>query len=300
MLKKISIFIIVSIFSIPVFSQNILVVSSHRVPFFADVANAVKDYIQVHVPSAIVDVRYSDEGDIIASAEEKKYDVICVFGASDAKKIITRFKDIPIVFSLIMDPVMSGLVDSLGPTGKNITGISLSFPVDKQLKIVRKILPKSRKIGLIYAGASQNVYTSLQEQNVDIKGVKVSGATEVPSVMESLGGVDAMWLVMDTHVYDKDSLEFALKYCVDRKIPVIGFAANTVKAGAILGFVYDYIDLGRQTGEAIEMIISGKNPGDISIASPRKVGYALNKRIARYLNIDLSPDTINSASEVFE
>jgi len=283
-----------------VFSQNVLIVSSHQIPFFADTAAGVQGYILAKAPSATVDICYSDDGDIIAAAQSKKYDIICILGFADAKKIITRFKDIPIVFSLVVDPVKSGLVDSMEAGGKNITGVSLRMPVDDQLKIMRKILPRARKIGLIYAGASQDVYTSFKKQDVDIKGVKVSEATEVPSVMRSLGGIDAMWLVMDPQVYDKDSLEFVLKYCADNKIPVIGFAANTVKAGALLGFVYDYLDLGRQTGEIIMAVINGKSPGEIPIAPPRKIGYAVNKRIARYLSVELSPDIINSAAEEFE
>jgi putative ABC transport system substrate-binding protein len=115
-----------------------------------------------------------------------------------------------------------------------------------------------------------------------------------------MGNVDAIWLVVDSKVYDKDSMEFTLKYCLDKKIAVIGFAANTVKAGALVGFVYDYHDLGRQTGEIVAEIANGKNPGEIPIVVPRKVGYAVNKRTAKYLGIDLSSDMISSAEEVFE
>ena len=300
MFKKISLFLFFCILSGAVFCQNILIVSSHEVPFFADTVAGIKEQIASSGSTASVDVRYSDEGDIVAAAGEKKRDVICVLGSSDAKKIIAKFKDVPIVFSLVMDPVKSGLTASMEATGKNITGVSLRLPADKQLEIVRKILPRARKIGLIYANASEEAYNSLKQLDTEVKGSKVSAATQVPSVLSSLGSVDAIWLVVDYKVYDKDSMEFTLKYCMDKKIPAIGFAANTVKAGALVGFVYDYRDLGRQTGEVVAEIVNGKNPGEIPIVVPRKVGYALNKRIARYLSINLSPDMINSAMETFE
>jgi len=298
--KTIFLFVIFCSVCALVFAENILIVSSHKVPFFADVVSGIKDHIAANVSAATVDVCYSDETEVIAAVQAKKPQVICILGSADAKKVIAKFSDIPVVFSLVMDPVKSGLISATGASSKNVTGVSLYLPIDKQFEIVRKIMPQIRTVGLIYDGSSGDVYDNLKKQDVEVKGFKVSEATQVPSVLGSLGSVDAIWLVVDSKVYDKDSMEFTLKYCLDKKIPVIGFAANTVKAGALVGFVYDYRDLGRQTGEIVAAIANGKNAGEIPIAVPRKVGYAVNKRTAKYLGIDLSPSMLSSADQTFE
>jgi len=302
MMRKLFISFWLCLFAFSAFPQNILLISSRKVPFFAKVVDGVKDYISENIATASTDVVYSDDGDILNKAVSKKYDVICALGVSDAKKIISHVKDIPVVFTLVIDPVKNGLVDSLAPSGKNITGVTLAFPVASELEMVRKVMPGIKTIGMLYGGASEDVYNGLKQLDVRVKGVKVSGATQVPSAISEFnhGDVDAVWLVMDTEVYDKDSLSFTLNHCSERKIPVIGFASNTVKAGALMGFVYDYNDLGRQTGEVVGSIIKGKNAGEIPIAPPRKVGYSINKRIANYMGIDIPSAITGSAVETFE
>lgn len=59
---------------------------------------------------------------------------------------------IPIVFSIPPDPVGTGLVQSLARPGGNATGLGTlgSGLVPKRVELIRELVPKARRIGLLY------------------------------------------------------------------------------------------------------------------------------------------------------
>ncbi len=69
--------------------------------------------------------------------------------ASKAAQQATR--TIPIVMSLVNDPLGSGLAPSLARPGGNVTGISLMAPdlVGKQLEVLREMVPKVSRMALL-------------------------------------------------------------------------------------------------------------------------------------------------------
>jgi putative ABC transport system substrate-binding protein len=67
-----------------------------------------------------------------------------------------------------------------------------------------------------------------------------------------------------------------------------------------MGFTYDYTDLGVQTGEMILGVLKGKLPAEIPVATPRKLGYALNVKIAGYIGMNIPRDAIDAAAEVYK
>src|SRR5262245_10363254 len=63
---------------------------------------------------------------------------------------------IPVVMTLVADPVGSGLASSLGRPGGNITGLSLQLPeiVPKRLQLLREVVPKASRVAILWNSAS--------------------------------------------------------------------------------------------------------------------------------------------------
>jgi putative ABC transport system substrate-binding protein len=72
---------------------------------------------------------------------------------------------IPIVFVTGADPVKSGLVDSLGRPGGNLTGVGLLINVlaPKQLEVLRELIPKATSIGALVNPDNPNTETDTKE-----------------------------------------------------------------------------------------------------------------------------------------
>src|SRR5262245_45662831 len=89
---------------------------------------------------------------IVADLVRLKVGVIVVVGgtATKAAKEVTR--TVPIVMSLVIDPVGSGLVPSLARPAGNVTGTSIMAPdlVGKQLELLKEVVPNISRVAVLW------------------------------------------------------------------------------------------------------------------------------------------------------
>jgi putative ABC transport system substrate-binding protein len=81
-----------------------------------------------------------------------KPDVLFAAGNPALEKIRQQTKTIPIVFTLVSDPVGMGYVDNLALAGGNITGFMTYDPpiYTKQLQMLTEISPPATTVAVIY------------------------------------------------------------------------------------------------------------------------------------------------------
>src|SRR5262247_205853 len=88
--------------------------------------------------------------EIAAEFARLKVDVIVTVGSAvNAAKEATS--TIPIVFAIAVDPIGSGMVDSLARPGSNVTGVSIQSAelAGKRIELLRQILPGLRRMAVI-------------------------------------------------------------------------------------------------------------------------------------------------------
>jgi len=113
------------------------------------------------------------------------------------------------------------------------------------------------------------------------------GPEKLLAVFSSLKGkADFVITEPDGELYNSATLKPLVLASLDLRLPIVGFSAAFVRAGALVGVYPDFRELGRQTGEAAQRILAGKaSRGD---EEPRTVVLAFNERIARLLGIEPS------------
>ena len=65
----------------------------------------------------------------------------------------------------ISDPVAAKLVPEMGKAGKGVTGVSDLIPVEKQLDLIKAILPEATKIGILYNTSEPNSESQIATYN---------------------------------------------------------------------------------------------------------------------------------------
>jgi len=293
--KKIFLFIICFIScTCRLFAEDIAIISSRSIPFFSDTVQGIKDSLPSSINS---DIYYADDGTISSFVTAKKYDLICVLGLSAAREVINKVVDTPVVFSLIFDPVKAGILN--GRT--NVTGVSLNFSAVGQIALAKRIFPLLRNIGIIYSPDTRDFSDALAAI-MQVKSFIAQTSTQIPALMGNFTrkDIDVFWLILDSKIYNRDSLSYVLNNTLEKQIPVIGFSSNIAKAGAVVAFSYDYRDIGDQTADVIKKILSGVKPSDIEVSGARKIGYILNLKSAKLMGINISDTLINEADEVYK
>jgi putative ABC transport system substrate-binding protein len=143
-------------------------------------------------------------------------------------------------------------------------GIGLDIPAQKQLEMIARGLPSVKRLGLLYdprynADFFRKASTEAASLNLKSVPLTVSSKKDIPAVLkQNWGNIDALWLIPDQTVISESIVQYIVKEALFRKTPVIGYNRFFYESGAALAFVFDYEELGRQTGEMAASVLAGK------------------------------------------
>lgn len=249
---------------------------------------------------------YDMEGDIRKGeryAEEilsEDPDIVVAVGTKATTILSAKINDIPIVFMMVSRP------EKYLSNSNNITGVSLNPDPKDQFRILSQLLPKAKKIGVIYNGSTfpATVRRGLEAQESTgkkIVEVKVYSKTEIPEALREIRKqTDALWLVMDDMVITERSMRHIFKFSMKNNYPVIGFSGRVVKAGALFSSVPDFKAIGKQSAIMAKRIMQGEDPSNMPFLYPKSGGFVLNLITAKLLNIFIPAETRSNASKIYE
>jgi putative ABC transport system substrate-binding protein len=236
-------------------------------------------------------------------------DVIVTITTPTSQAAVAATKEIPIVFSTVTDPLKAKLVSATKHPGGNATGISDLVPTEKQLDVVKEIVPNLKTLGLVYDPSLPNAVSTVES----IKAVApkmgfttveapAMGLNNVPSAGQSLvGKVDAIFVPNDTTVYA--AFEALVKVCQEAKVPLFTAERRSVQRGAIATVGFDFKQIGVRTADMVDKVLKGTKPGDIDVEFmdqvPNALALYINKASAEKMGVTISPDLLKSAAQVF-
>ena len=247
-----------------------------------------------------------DTKNIVTNIKEKDPDLILTVGTEATKRILeAEIKDIPVIFLMVLDPKENGFVESDQRPGKNFTGTTMKISAKMQLKAIKSVIPKIKKVGVIYNPDKtekliKGAVSFSKKNKIELKAVSVFSPKEVPDVLNVLvREIDLLWIVPDETVISEQSLRYILSFTFKNKVPVMGYAAHIVRKGALLALSCDYEDIGRQGGELFWEVINGKNPDSLPVTVPRKTFLSVNVRVAKQVGIEIPAQVLKEAYKIF-
>ena len=238
-----------------------------------------------------------------------KVDLICGIATPSAQSAYNAAMDagIPVIFTAVTDPIAAELADNSGKPVGEVTGTSDKLPVEEQLKMIRKILPDAKKIGIIYTTSEANSVSAIEEykEKVGNYGFELveKGITNISEIAlatdDLLTKVDCISNLTDNTVVS--GLATILDKANAAKIPVFGSEIEQVKIGCLAAEGLYYIELGKQTGRMAAKVLKGeKKASEISFETITEAGLYLNTKVAENLGITLADDLVSGAVETYD
>lgn len=231
-------------------------------------------------------------------------DAIVAIATPSAQAVVAATKTVPVVYSAVTDPVAAQLVPSMGPSGTNVTGVSDLLALDKQIELIKKVVPDAKRVGMVYNPGEANsvvVVKQLQEllpkAGMTLVEAAAPRTVDVAAAARSLiGKVDVIYTNTDNNVVS--AYESLVKVGNDAKIPLIASDTDSVKRGAIAALGINYHDLGVQTGKLVGRILKGEKPGELASETSTKLELFVNPGAAAKQGVTLLEALIKSATEV--
>ncbi|GAK55443.1 hypothetical protein U27_02277 [Candidatus Vecturithrix granuli] len=234
------------------------------------------------------------------SAEQTGIDLIVTIGTNATSEVSRTIQHLPIVFSMVLDP------ETVVQHRRDMVGASLNIPVELQLKFIKEILPAAKTVGVIYDPNRNTDYVQRLRAfaaplRLEIKAFPVTSQKEIPQALNSVRAkTDVLLGIVDNTVYTSRTTEFIIRFTIQEQLPFIGLSLSYVKAGALCSLVFDNYDIGRQTAELAQKILTGVSPATLQITTPEKLDIALNLRTAKIVGVSIPKQIQRNAAIVYE
>lgn len=254
--------------------------------------------------SFLLNQNSSDKQAIVDSLNILKPEIILTIGSPATSFAKDNFNNTPIVFAGVINPVLSGFVNSVTNPGGNITGASLDIPTNIQFKYFKQIVPNMKKIGILYTSNTASLIPSAkvvaQQMGLTLEAIEIKDNKDIPKALDSLDmTVDGIWSVADPNLFDPQSTRYILLNTIRKSIPFMGFSKYVVESGALFALDFDYKAVGFQAGDIVNKILSGTKPSEIRVSTVDVIWFHYNEKTAKHINITIPEDLVMIAKEVY-
>ena len=235
-----------------------------------------------------------------------KPDVIVAIATPSAQAVVAATKSIPVVYSAVTDPVAAQLVPGMEASGTNVTGVSDALSLEKQIDLIKKVVPEAKSVGMVYNPGEANsvvvvkrLRELLPQSGMSLVEATAARTVDVGAAARSLvGKVDVIYTNTDNNVVS--AYESLVKVGNSAKIPLVASDTDSVKRGAIAALGVNYHDLGVQTGKLVVRILKGEKPGAIASETSSKLELYVNTGAAARQGVTLSDALVKSAAQVIK
>jgi putative ABC transport system substrate-binding protein len=265
----------------------------------------------------VIERRYSEGRnerlpDLAADLVRLKVDVIVAAGTPPPHAAKRATTTIPIVMTNAGDPVGSGLVASLARPGGNITGFSsLDAPLmGKWLQLLKEIAPRVTRVAVIFnpetsPAALLDMVNRVIEAAAPSVGVTVALApvhddAAIEEAIATQARQPGGGLISLPDSFTASHRDMIIAAAIHHRLPLIGASEFFPRAGALMSYWFDVVDLYAQAASYIDRILKGASPADLPVQQPVKFSLVINLKTANALGLTVPLSILQRADEVIE
>jgi len=236
-------------------------------------------------------------------------DVLMANSSPAVAALQQRTRSIPIVFAQVVDPVSAGFVENLARPGGNITGfVSLDYAFGaKWLQMLKEIAPRVSRVGVLrdpttsgaagQLGAIQGAASSLR---VELTTLDVREPALIDRGMTLLAREPNGGLIVLANPTATVHLNLIVELAARHQLPAIYPYRYFARAGGLISYGVDNLDLYRRAAGYVDRILKGGKPADLPVQNPTKFELAINAKTAKALGLEVPTALFARADELIE
>ena len=272
----------------------------------------LRDFGYTEGRNIVIEYRYAEGRPerlpgLAAELVRLKMDIIAAETTPASLAVQHATTTIPIVMTLVADPVESGLISSLARPGGNITGLSLQLPdiAAKRLQLLRDVVPGVSRVGILWNSASpitppqfRAAQAAAQILGIQLEslGVRVPDDFETAFQAASRRGTGAL-LILDDFFLTRHLTQIA-KLTIKARLPAMAGVTGFAEAGVLVSYGPNFADITRRAVTYVDKILKGAKPGDLPIEQPTKFELVVNLKTAKILGLTIPQSVLQRADEV--
>jgi putative ABC transport system substrate-binding protein len=236
-------------------------------------------------------------------------DVILAVGGSAVEPLLQVTRTVPIVFTIVADPVGSSFVNSLSRPGGNVTGF-MQFEYSlcgKWLELLKEIAPGVTRAAVLRDSADTSeigqfaiIQSVAPSVGVDVSPVNMGDAAEFERAVAAFARSGNGGLIASASALAVRHRDLIVTLAAQHKLPAVYFARQFVDAGGLISYGSNFFDQFRQAARYVDRILKGEKPADLPVQAPTKYELVINLKTAKALDLNVSQTMRARADEVIE
>jgi putative ABC transport system substrate-binding protein len=245
---------------------------------------------------------------LVAELVQIKVDVLVITSLPAIRAAKQATQTIPIVMVTTVDPVATGIVDSLARPGGSVTGLTrLTRDLSgKRLELFTEVVPKLSRIALLWEADIPGSAISLKEYEFAASALKLTlQSTGVQGPNPDLEGAfraaakaraGAILTIFGPVLgrYAKRIADLAIQ----NRLPSMYERSVDVEAGGLVSYTANDADNFRRAATYVDKILKGAKPADLPVEQPMKFELVINLKAAKQIGLTIPPNVLARADKV--
>jgi putative ABC transport system substrate-binding protein len=245
---------------------------------------------------------------ILANSPE----VILAQGTSITGVLRQQTQTVPVVFTVVSDPVGSGFVQSFARPGGNLTGFTNFLEPSlaaKWVELLKEIAPSVSRVGILYnpqlaAGGglyfAQPVETSAVALGVKPVRLPVLTPVDIEQAIDKFAQEPGGGLISPPDATILPHRDLIIVLAARHRLPAVYPYRFFLTSGGLMSYGMDYADVFRRAAEYVDRILKGERPAELPVQAPTKFELVINLKTAEALGLIVPPTLLARADEVIE
>jgi putative tryptophan/tyrosine transport system substrate-binding protein len=236
-------------------------------------------------------------------------DVILASGGSTVAPAREATSTVPIVFTLAIDPVGGGFVDSLARPRGNVTGFMMfEYSLSgKWLELLKQIAPGVTRAAVLRdpinpAGIGQFavIQAMAPSLGIDVSAINVRDAQETERAVAAFASSANSGLVVTASPLTVIHRDLIITLAARHKLPTVYWDRSYVIAGGLISYGADVIKQYRLAAGYVDRILKGEKPAELPVQAPTNYELVINLKTAKAFGLSLPPSLLSRADELIE
>lgn len=287
--------LILILFATPAHTKtfNVAIISSGNNQTYSQIIETIQDSAKQKNKALLsFSIFYVDSLSTTNDNEITNADLLVTIGKRAMIAASQRKTSPPILSTLIPRQAFKQYRPALAATNKRVTAIYIDTAPEKQVLLAKLLLGKLQTVGILVSKditpGKQQIHNLVKKTGLKSTIVSVS---QMDNIIRKLSRVisnsDVLLALPDPLIFNRNTARNILLTTYRKRIPIIGFSANYVKAGALAAVYSTPEQIANQTGKAIIDILDSSSPFPKNGRYPEQYSIAVNRNVAHSLAISV-------------
>lgn len=236
-------------------------------------------------------------------------DVILASGGSTIAPLLEATHTVPIVFTITIDPVGAGFVNSRRRPGGNVTGfMNFEYSLSgKWPELLKEIAPSVTQAAVLRDPTNPNgtgqfavIQAVASSLGLDVSAINVRDTREIEQAVAVFARSSNGGLVVTGTPLTVIHRDLMVTLAARHKLPAVYWDRSFVTSGGLISYGANLIVQHRQAAGYVDRILKGEKPADLPVQAPTKYELAINLKTAKTLGLTVPPALLARADDVID